>query len=54
MQADPNTPLLEQVIGYLAVEATDGGLPEWRRIRAAVLVTRLEKLKAALSQTERD
>lgn len=54
MQADPSTPLLDQVIGYLAVEATDGGMPEWRRIRAAVLVKRLEKLKAAFNQTEKD
>lgn len=54
MQADPNTPLLDQVIGYLGVEAVDRGLPEWRRSRAAVLVARLEKLKAALAQTERE
>jgi hypothetical protein len=54
MKADPNTPLLDQVIGYLDMEARDGLLPGWRRERAAMLVKRLNKLKAALSQTEQD
>ena len=54
MLADLDAPLLDQVIGYLGVESNDNSLPEWRRARAAVLTGRLEKLKAALSQTDRN
>lgn len=54
MMADLDAPLLEQLLGYLGVEVTDSSLPAWRRSRAQTLVLRLEKLKAALSQTDRE
>ena len=54
MMADLDTPLLQQVIGYLCGEAEDLRLPEWRRDRASVLAARLNKLEDALSQTDRE